>query len=157
MRHDKAVSFLRQAFFVANEFSKDPSTKVGCLLLSPSDLTILSQGYNGMPRKLLETPERWERPLKYLYVRHAERNAIDNAARSGTRIDGCICVVTFLPCMGCAGSLIQVGCTEIVTPTPDFEHPRWGEEFRRSNAMFTELGIALQYVDHTEINKEKSQ
>jgi dCMP deaminase len=45
--------FIRMAMFVAQK-SKDDSTKVGCVIVSP-DNTVLSMGYNGFPRGVCET------------------------------------------------------------------------------------------------------
>src|SRR5574344_545850 len=62
--------------------SKDPSTQVGACIVG-SDNRILSIGYNGAPNGFNDSSFPWERegnPLdtKYLYVVHAERNAILN-------------------------------------------------------------------------------
>ena len=43
--------FLRLAREVAS-WSKDPSTKVGAVLVDPLDNTIVSLGYNGFPRRV---------------------------------------------------------------------------------------------------------
>ena len=62
--------------------SKDPSTQVGACIAN-RDHKILSVGYNGMPTGCHDDVMAWERegaPLdtKYLYVCHAELNAILN-------------------------------------------------------------------------------
>jgi len=64
--------------------SKDPATQIGCVIVGPAR-EIRSTGYNSLPRRVDDTrPERLERPTKYLWIEHAERNAIYNAARAGT-------------------------------------------------------------------------
>ena len=59
--------------------SKDPNTKVGAVIVSP-DNKVISIGYNGMPRQIDEDKLSWNRgeglDSKYLYVCHAEFNAI---------------------------------------------------------------------------------
>ena len=60
--------------------SKDPNTQVGSCIVS-GDNKILSMGYNGMPTGCDDDRMPWERtgtPLdtKYMYVCHAELNAI---------------------------------------------------------------------------------
>ena len=67
-----------------------------------------------------ELNERWERPAKYQYVEHAERNAIYNAARVGTPTLGCSAFVSLAPCVGCARALVQAGIKEVYGP--EFDH-----------------------------------
>lgn len=147
MRQDKAEKYLSLAIYQANLFSKDPSTKVGAILLAPNSLQMLSMGYNGFPRGIDETdPKRWERPTKYMFAEHAERNAIYNAARRGTPLEGAICVVSLFPCADCARALIQSGISRIVTAEPDMSHDRWGSHFEVSLKLFEEAGVALQLI-----------
>lgn len=147
MRQDKAEKYLSLARHQASLFSKDPSTQVGALLLAPQSLQILSMGYNGFPRGINETiAERWERPTKYLYAEHAERNAIYNAARRGTPLEGAICVVTLFPCADCARALIQSGISRLVCPQPDMNHDRWGAHFEVSLKLLEEAQVQLQWV-----------
>ena len=59
---------------------------------------------------------RWDRPQKYQYVEHAERNAIYNAARMGVPLNGCIAFVSLAPCVGCSRALAQAGIVEVYGP-----------------------------------------
>jgi dCMP deaminase len=148
MREDKAEKYFSLAKFQAELFSKDPHTKVGALFLAPQSHQILSTGFNGFPRKVDETDAtRWERPNKYHYVSHAEANGICNASRHGTPLEDSIAIVTMFPCATCAKMLIQCGIKELITVKPNFEDPRWGEEFVYSNEMLTEANVTLQFVD----------
>ena len=66
--------------------SKDPSSQVGACIVSPEN-KILSLGYNGMPIGCDDDAMPWDRegePLdtKYMYVCHAELNAILNSGIS---------------------------------------------------------------------------
>lgn len=142
MREDKAVQYMRLARSMAAELSKDPSTKVGAILLAPDSLQVLSLGYNGMPRGIDETQaERWERPTKYLYVEHAERNCLYNACRHGTPVEGSTCVVTLFPCVDCCRALIQSGVKMVVTVEPDFDDARWGEQWTFSRDLLLEAKV----------------
>ena len=61
-------------------WSKDPSTKVGAVVIGNNG-EVLSQGYNGFPRGIKDTPQRLkDREKKYNLVVHAEMNAIYNAS-----------------------------------------------------------------------------
>ena len=147
MRRDKAEKYFQLAEYQAQLFSKDPSTKVGALFLAPGSLQILSQGYNGFPRKVDETiPERWERPHKLYFVSHAECNGIANACRHGTPLENSIAVVTMFPCATCAKMMIQAGVKTIVTKEPDLTCDRWGDEFKYSITMLREASVDLLYV-----------
>lgn len=161
LRKDKAIKFFRIAEFMANEMSKDESTKVGAIFLRPDTLEILTMGYNGMPRGIDEKKkERWERPLKYKLVEHAERNAIYNSARSGTSLQGSICIVTMFPCSDCARGIIQSGVKMVVSlkleDTGDKEkQERWNSEWKESKWMLEEAGIVIIYLSKEEVyNKE---
>ena len=91
------------------ERSKDPHTQVGAYICDTHNNPV-SRGYNGFPRGIEDTAERWERPTKYLYVIHAEVNAIMNA-RSSVR--GCKLYVTLHPCSRCALMVAASGIKEI--------------------------------------------
>lgn len=147
MTPEKQHKYFKLATYFAETFSKDTSTKVGAILLAPNTMQILSTGYNGMPRGFDETRiERWERPQKYMYVEHAERNAIYNACRNGTSLDGSIAFVTMFPCADCMRGLIQSGVKTIVTKEPKLECDRWGSHFNASLEMADECGIELIFL-----------
>lgn len=153
MRRDKAIAYFKLARYQAELMSKDESTKVGSIILAPESLQCLSFGYNGMPRNIDETVQtRWQRPTKYKYVEHAERNAIYNACRSGTCLNNSICVVTMFPCCDCARGLIQTGIKEVVTLRPDMSNSRWADDFKLSQEMFGEAGVKLLLLDSHEID-----
>lgn len=96
--------------------SKDPNTKVGACIVD-NEHKVVSIGYNGMPIGIDETKISWNKgeglDSKYLYVCHAEFNAILNT-RNGAALKGCILYVTLFPCNECAKAIIQVGIKEIV-------------------------------------------
>lgn len=119
--------------------SKD-STQVGAALVR--DRTVLCTGFNGPPKGVKDTPDRFERPTKYLYATHAEMNLIATAAREGIRIDGCSVYVTHEPCSACARLMIQAGVKKVVCGPGTTSMPV--EEFEAAQAMFAEAGI--QYV-----------
>ena len=125
------------------KWSKDPSTGVGAVIVGP-DREVRSLGYNGIPRGVGDNPERYEvRPEKYKWVEHAERNAIYNAARTGVPLKNCTIYLKWFPCTDCARGIIQSGITQMVCSVPDFEMPRWGEDFKISALMLEEAGIDI--------------
>ena len=72
--------FYEMANLVAKK-SKDKSTQIGAVIVGP-DNEIRSTGYNSFPTGLNDDLEiRQQRPEKYYWIEHAERNALYNAAR----------------------------------------------------------------------------
>jgi len=137
--------FLDLAFHIAS-WSKDPSTKVGCVVVG-TDREIRSTGFNGFPRGISDDPERLaDRSQKYPLICHAEENAIMHAARIGMPLKDCLAYVTWPPCSRCARSLIQAGVSEVVVPK-DCEIPeRWQEDFDISTGMLQEAGVVVRGV-----------
>lgn len=96
--------------------SKDPSTQVGACIVD-KDNKVVSIGYNGMPRYCDDEQLSWNKnddlDSKYLYVCHAEFNAILNT-RDGSHLNGCKIYVTLFPCNECAKAIIQTGIKEVI-------------------------------------------
>lgn len=101
---------------LSSQRSKDPNTGVGSCIVG-SDNRILSLGYNGMPIGCSDDLFPWERdgdPLdtKYVYVCHAELNAILNY--NGGSLQGARIYTTLFPCNECTKSIIQKGIKEVI-------------------------------------------
>ena len=129
--------FIELAKHIAN-WSKDPSTKVGCVVVG-EDREIRSTGFNGFPRGIKDDEERLlDREQKYPLICHAEENAIMHAARTGISLKNCVAYVTWPPCTRCARSLIQAGVSEIVYPKEVEIPERWEADFDMSLNMFKE-------------------
>ena len=127
-----------------SDWSKDPSTKVGCVVVG-EDREIRSTGFNGFPRGIEDTAARLnDREKKYPMICHAEENAIMHAARIGISLKSCTAYVTWPPCSRCARSLIQAGVREVVYPA-NCEIPElWGDDFAIATSMFTESGVSYR-------------
>ncbi len=125
------------------EWSKDTNRKVGAVIVD-NDNIVISMGYNGFPRGCDETIDsRYERPDKYLFTEHSERNAIYHAARHGVTLKGCSMYVTLFPCADCARGIIQAGMTKLIAPMPDVEHEIWGNHFKAALTMLEESKIEV--------------
>lgn len=123
--------------------SKDPSTKVGCVVIGP-DREIRATGFNGLPRGIEDAIERMERPAKYLWTSHAEENAVAQAARIGVSLNGCTAYVTHHPCSRCARSLIQAGIRCVVVGPGKTSMP--DDEFEVATIMFAEAGVRKRWL-----------
>jgi dCMP deaminase len=124
-------------------WSKDPSTQVGAVTVG-SKKEVLSQGFNGFPRGIHDSTERYQnREQKYQFVVHAEMNAIYNATYSGTSLDGATLYIYGLPiCSECAKGIIQVGIKKVVVEKSK-ELANWNESLKLSQEMFDEAGVKL--------------
>ena len=147
---DKNLKHLKHAIFIANNYSKDRGTKVGALIVN-NENSCLTWGYNGFPRGINdEIEERHERPTKYDWSEHAERNAIYNAAREGIRLKDSIMYVSSLPtCVDCARGIIQSGIRKVymeVYLDKENIQPQWKEKFELVKEMFDEAGIEYFFV-----------
>lgn len=129
--------------------SKDPNTQIGCVIVGPAH-EIRSTGYNSLPRGIRDDlPERLERPTKYLWMEHAERNAIYNAARAGTATETCTLYVEIMPCMDCARAIVQAGISQVVisqTRMGQYSSEYYDEHFRKVEELFGEAGVTIRRV-----------
>jgi dCMP deaminase len=128
--------------------SKDRSTKLGAVIVDNEHATV-STGYNSFPRGIDDYVEaRYERPEKYFWFEHAERNAIFGAARNGTSLRGCKIYCAWMPCADCARAIIQVGIVEVILDGELYEaranDPVWSESFKRSIQMFDEARVGYR-------------
>lgn len=125
--------------------SKDQHTKIGCVIVGP-DNEIVSTGYNSLPRGANDfVPERYERPEKYNWMSHAERNAIFNAARVGIPTKGCAMYMSCgMPCIDCMHAIVQSGIKEIYLIT-DMGAKGNGKykDFTNSEQLARECGILV--------------
>ena len=99
---------------LAAKRSKDPSTQVGCCIVSQDNI-IISTGNNGLPKGCSDDEFPWARvgeETKYPYVVHAELNAVLNA--NGRDLRGSRLYVALFPCNECAKAIIQSGVKEVV-------------------------------------------
>lgn len=122
--------------------SKDPSTQVGAVIVSSAN-KVVSIGYNGLPKGCSDDEYPWGREgsaleTKYVYVVHAELNAILNSAMPVT---GCRIYVSLFPCNECAKAIIQSGIKEIV-----YEDDKYAETeyVIASKRMLESAGVSIR-------------
>jgi dCMP deaminase len=129
-------------------WSKDPSSKIGAVAVGGKG-QILSQGYNGFPRGVNDSDERYnDRPTKYKLVVHAEMNVIYNATYNGVSLDGSTIFVVGLPCCSdCAKGIVQVGIKKIVMPSQDIPDS-WKDSWALSKSIFEEAGVDYEFCDY---------
>ena len=148
--------FLGLALYHA-QMSKDPSTRVGAVIISP-DRELISSGFNGFPRGIADTPERLnDRELKLQLTVHAEMNASLFAAKLGLPIKGCTMFIVAQdvatheiwggpPCTRCAVALIQCGLQAVVSYPSRSVPSRWKEDTYLSLMLLNEAGLCFREV-----------
>jgi dCMP deaminase len=129
--------------------SKDNKTQIGVVIVG-KDNEIVSTGYNSFPRGINDdVEERQERPEKYFWFEHAERNAIYNAARIGVSTLGTTMYMTCgISCADCARAIINSGISKIVLREgKGATNIKWQESAERSMIMFKEAGVIITFFD----------
>jgi deoxycytidylate deaminase len=133
--------------------STDPNTHVGSIIVD-KDNVLLATGYNGYPRGITftENDERFQRPLKYLWMVHGEENAMANASRKGVSLKDARLYVVWLPCARCARQVVQSGISEVVYHKEGQEaynkvlgiNNAWTDDNENAVRMFAEGGVVLR-------------
>lgn len=143
--------FLKLAEHVS-EWSKDPSTKVGAVLVT-GDHLVVGLGYNGFPRGVDDSAERLNnRELKYQFVVHAEQNAILMAKEKAKGATLYVTPSFAIPCVchECAKAAIQAGVKEVVgwKPTPEAAEraKRWYGSLEAAKTMCDEAGVTYRGI-----------
>jgi dCMP deaminase len=174
MNHSDALSiaYLRLAYQTAFEQSTDPSTQNGAVLESAIPVTLGAPSKtlnyiqtellayesvtsaNFFPKNVKESKERWERPLKYSYVEHAERNVIYKAAREGFKTEGATMYCAWASCADCARAIIQAGIKKLVTHHDPYADTRfgqpvssvWKDSIKLALGMLEEAGVEISWI-----------
>lgn len=125
-----------------SQWSKDPSTQVGCVYVDEERKLELSGGYNGFPRGIDDDERLDDRELKYKLVVHAEMNGIFNAAANGINLRGSSLFAWALPiCSECAKGIIQVGVKKVYVQECFVSNERWRNTWELTQQMFKESTI----------------
>jgi len=124
---------------VASMKSKDPSTQVGAVVADNQTKKVISSGYNGFPRYLDDDKIPQTRPEKYLYVVHAELNAILHARRE---LNNCTLYATVFPCCECMKAIIQTGIKTVIYLN-DLAGDDWLEAKKATSKMAELAGVTI--------------
>lgn len=150
------VYFIRMAV-EASRMSKDPSTKVGAVIIGP-DREVRSTGFNGFPRGIADTAERLaDRETKLKLVVHGEMNAVLAAARIGVSVKGCTMYLAATdasgavwggaPCTRCTVEVIQAGIAEVVSLPFKDTPSRWKDDVALARGLLDEAGVIYREIN----------
>ena len=134
----------------ASSRSKDPNTQVGAVIVWKNSNRIVSTGYNGFPNGISDDDLPWgksdESALnnKYLYVVHAELNAILSSQVHGSSVKGCAIYTTLFPCNECTKAIIQSGITSVMYVDDTYATM---DSFIASRKMLELAGIEIRKIE----------
>lgn len=134
---------MSMALGMASE-SRDPSTQNAAFLAMPNGIPILeTAAVNSFPRGVVNNEPRWQRPIKYDFVEHAERNAIYTAARLGISTEGMTLVAVWAACSDCARAIIQSGISRVIRYHHEDEPTHWQDKIMNAEVMLAEAGVEV--------------
>lgn len=125
--------------------SEDRSRKTGAVIVD-NESRVVAVGWNQFPRRIdTKVESRHERPAKYQWTEHAERNAIYDAAALGISTHDTYMFLTWYPCADCARAIIQAGISTLICVEPDWSDPKWGADFNTVQDMLQEAQVAVAF------------
>ena len=133
---DQAIRAARQ--------SPNRPRKVGAVLVTADGRKIAA--CNTFPKGVRDIGSRHIGDERLLWMEHAERNAILEAARRGIATEGASITSTFFPCADCARAIVVSGIVTLNTVAPDLDDPVWGEHFVRSRVILEEGGVRTHFL-----------
>lgn len=152
--------FLVEAYKAATK-SPDPSTQNGAVIpycrwsgmimpiskaaVVPEAMVGYIQSCNNFPIGVVENYARLQRPLKYNFIEHAERNAVFYAARAGIALNNLTMYVPWAACADCARAIICSGIRRVVVHQRmmDATPEHWKESIANAMAMFQESKVEI--------------
>lgn len=138
------LRWLRMAKFIGEEFSIDPSRKVGAVV-TRNMKKFVSMGYNGFAEDMPDDIGLYiDRESKLSRTVHAEMNAVSNAIGDGPFT----LYSSFHPCDRCIGPMRNKNIRRAVFPnlTPE-EESRWAPEMKLARQYMDECGIQWKYLN----------
>lgn len=139
---------IRRCLSIAKN-SPDPRTQNGAVITFSNSPSIID-GYNGFFYGINETEDRLNnRDLKYIYITHAERCAIGQAAREGLSTLGATLYASWIICPDCANAAIIAGVKRIVgyKPLLELSPKEWLTPIEHGLTMLREAGVQVELVD----------
>lgn len=161
IENDVYANIMRYAYEFAKD-SPDPSTQNGAVIVNEIligdhfGFEVLAHGCNTFTKGVKCSPEKLERPLKYSYIEHAERNCIYHAASQGVCLTGKTMICPWAACIDCARAIIQSGITKLVRhkDASDRSPERWIESIAIADELFVASDIEI--VEFTGVLHEMS-
>lgn len=140
--HKQRLSIARE---VAQQ-SRDPSTKVGAVIVDATNNSIVSSGFNRFPFGHVDSPDLYEdRQYKYANIIHAEVNALNLLPYRPINF---LLYTSFHPCIDCVEAIARSGVSAVYCPAFDpTERPDWAERIKSSRRRAAELGLQIKEIE----------
>ena len=137
------LDYMREAYSAAR-FSNDLSTQNGAIIVSPFDGEIVMEGFNHIPDKLSK-PERFERPAKYDYTIHAERDVIYKAMNDGNIVEGWDMYCCWAACKECATTIAHAGIGRLFRHEHKYHQAQecWKKSIEIGDSIMREMGVEI--------------
>lgn len=149
---NQSVQWLNQAKKVSRPSLNPTGNKVGALLIKDNEVVLTE--YNHFPAGVKEetnpSSERWQGANKYRFLGHAEQALIAKAAKLGIQTDGATAAINWYPCAPCTRSLIDGGIKKLIGFLPNYQDPRWGDDFKASQTMLEEAGVETVLIKESD-------
>lgn len=147
LEHYSDIDWLRLAFRTAADFSDDPRTQNGAVLVPR--VGYVASAANCLPKNIAAAPSRLRPPEKYTWVEHAERGAIYAAARAGTKTESAVLYACWVACPECARAIIESGVREVVShiKTRALTPSRWEDRVLLGERMLEEAGVSMRWLN----------
>lgn len=144
-------TMLARAYVMAAKESPDLSTQNGAIIVDQNGSLVIGMGVNKLPAGVAVSEKRLQRPDKYLFTEHAERNAIFSAAYNGRRCRNATMFACWAACADCARAIINSGITTLVrhddaTRRATMPGKDWTETINVADVMLMEAGVQILEV-----------
>ena len=123
MLKEKYIKTRIEQCLILSKQSSCPRRQIAAMLVDPETNSVVSDGYNGPPRKggqlcggdscLRDARDIPSGTHLEIGCHHAELNCILNAARIGNKTSGKVMIVTAEPCLMCAKAIHHAGISEV--------------------------------------------
>ena len=141
----------------ASSRSPNRVRQVGAVLVARDGTEIVA--CNTFPTGVRDIEERHAGDGRFVWMEHAERHAVFEAARRGVATAGACITTTFFPCIDCARAIVDAGIVCLDAPAPAFDDAVWGASFERSQTILQEGEVVVRIVDveHAALNSENAE
>ena len=150
-KSDLDEKLMKLAYAVSKE-SDDPKaiivprSAVGVVIARGSE--VLSKSANRLPPKMrrshsIKDPEA---PERYVWIEHAERCAIYDAAIEGISVDGATLYCTRFPCVDCARAICYFRISRLVVGAGLSGDIDWIKPQRAALKMLRSSGVTVRYL-----------
>ena len=144
-------NLMQHAYQYGEANSHDTSTKLGALLVNPVSGHIKMKGANRyLSGAMANDPQNHERPRKYAYIEHAERDVLYQCFNDVSTNPACLIMVApWACCADCARAIVYSGVTLLVVHKQACEKApdRWKESIEFGWDILAKQSVAVYQWD----------